>query len=214
MHRRLLSAAATAALLLGLAACGETTEGPVTTSPPDLGVEAPSDGGGETPTSSDGGETEAPTAEVPDIPAPDPADYAGMDEHTPEGAEQAARYYVAVTTWGFQTGELEIHDSLISDDCSACIDVRERIATYRERGEYWSEVTIEDVSIFHDRSAPEYEITVGYGMEISPHTEPNPEGEGQVSVGLIHQAFGIGLDWEVDHWAISGLDVETELIES
>ena len=100
MPRRLFSAAAAGALLLGLAACGDTTDGPATAPPPDLGIAAPSDGGGDPAPSDGGGEQTDPSADdAPDIPPPDPADFAGMDENTPEGAEQAFRYYIAVSMW-------------------------------------------------------------------------------------------------------------------
>src|SRR5690625_5731156 len=96
MPRQILPALAAAVLALGAAACGHGGDGPVTTPPPALGSDA-SDGGGSDPDPSDGGgaETEEPTAAAPDIPAPDPADYPGMDAETPEGAEQALRYYIA-----------------------------------------------------------------------------------------------------------------------
>src|SRR5699024_6886832 len=106
MPRRLFSAAAAGALLLGLAACGDTTDGPATAPPPDLGIAAPSDGGGDPAPSDGGGEQTDPSADdAPDIPPPDPADFAGMDENTPEGAEQAFRYYIAVSMWAHQSGE-------------------------------------------------------------------------------------------------------------
>ncbi|MGO1257804.1 MAG: DUF6318 family protein, partial [Brachybacterium sp.] len=118
MPRRLLSAAAAGALLLGLASCGDGEEGPVTTAPPSINIDAPSDGGGDTEPSDGGGaETDEPTAAAPDIPPPDPAEYAGMDEQTPEGAEQAFRYYIATLTWARLTGDLGTLNSLSSFDC-------------------------------------------------------------------------------------------------
>src|SRR5699024_438635 len=105
MPRRLLSAAAAGALLLGIAACGDQTDEPVTTAPPSIDVAGPSDDGGDSSPSDGGGsETTEPTAQAPDIPPPDPADFAGMAGHTPEGAEQAFRYYIAVSMWAHQTG--------------------------------------------------------------------------------------------------------------
>ena len=93
MPRRLLSAAAACTLLLGLAACGEGGDGPVTTPPPTIDISGPSDGGGDDGAASDGGGDDASPSAAPEVPAPDPADYPGMDENTPEGAEQAFRYY-------------------------------------------------------------------------------------------------------------------------
>src|SRR5699024_10334539 len=124
MPRRLLPALATLGLVLGLAACGDGGDGPVTTPPPDLGNGAsdgggsqgdPSDGGGET--EPDDGETEETEVAAPDVPAPDPADYPGMDEETPEGAEQAFRYYIAVVYWGYQTGDTETLETLHTENC-------------------------------------------------------------------------------------------------
>src|SRR5699024_5999317 len=68
MPRRLLSAAAAGALLLGIAACGDQTDEPVTTAPPSIDVAGPGDDGGDSsPGDGGGSETTEPTAQAPDI---------------------------------------------------------------------------------------------------------------------------------------------------
>jgi len=208
MHRRLLSAAATGALLLGLAACGETTEGPVTTPPPDLGVEAPSDGGGDSPTASDGGgESEEPTAEAPDIPAPDPADFAGMDEHTAEGAEQAFKYYIAVSVWSHQTGDESALVELEADDCGGCEYLNSDIAKSRENSLLWTESAISDVDLTSiEGSKFDYEIR--YKYLLGTHSRADSEFKNPIDVPeLQYDAVG-GMDWDNEQWLVAGMSIE------
>lgn len=181
MHRRILASAAAAALTFGLAACGDEGEnGTVTTPPPSVSVggsdgdgDAPSDGGGSTDgdgnDASDGGGDS--TAAAPDIPAPDPADYPGMDQNTPEGAEQAFRYYVAVMIWGYQTGDSGPLSDLHDSECQTCTLNAETIQGLNAENKYWSSVDVEDIgtSTFDSES---FDIEVGYTFYLSAHDEP------------------------------------------
>src|SRR5690625_2609360 len=177
MPRQILPALAAAVLALGAAACGHGGDGPVTTPPPALGSDA-SDGGGSDPDPSDGGgaETEEPTAAAPDIPAPDPADYPGMDEETPEGAEQALRYYIAVVYWGYQTGDTETLETLYSDNCEQCLDIRNEIHELDNSELHQAPSSITDVDILNFES-PNFDIEIGYGFGISSHRNPSASGE-------------------------------------
>lgn len=85
-----------ALVLSSLTACDASESESITD--PQAGVSAttPSDAGGQEP-SDRSSVDEEPTAQAPDIPAPDPADFTGMDENTPKGAEQAYRYYIALS---------------------------------------------------------------------------------------------------------------------
>ncbi|ATG52419.1 hypothetical protein CFK38_13490 [Brachybacterium vulturis] len=208
MHRRLLSAAATSALLLGLAACGEPTDGPVTTAPPSIDIGTPSDGGGDAEPSDGGGEpTDQPRAEAPDIPAPDPANFAGMDEHTPEGAEQAFRYYIAVSMWAHQTGVTDELAKLQAPTCSGCDDLNQDLADLHEHGQYWSEFTINNVDTTLHQST-KYEHEVGYFFSITPHTRPDEDFTGRIEAPQIEYITVGGMDWVDGQWIVGGLDAE------
>lgn|SRR5699024_3565888 len=200
MPRRLFSAAAAGALLLGLAACGDTTDGPATAPPPDLGIAAPSDGGGDPAPSDGGGEQTDPSADAPDIPPPDPADYADMDENTPEGAEQAFRYYIAVLNWSRQTGNTERISELHSDSCTKCIELTNSIEDYATRGEYWQEASIDDVGTKSFNSS-NYEVEIGYVFIIDEHVEP-----GAASPTLAQEWTGVaGMEHAEGSWRIDQL---------
>lgn len=208
MPRRLLSAAAAGTLLLGLAACGEGEEGPVTTAPPEIGIDEPSDGGGETDPSDGGGDTtEEPTAEAPDIPPPDPADYAGMDENTEDGATQAFRYYIAVSMWAHQTGDDTELMSLQTDSCEGCPGFNEELPKLQEQGEYWSEFNVSDVQLTpHDSENFDYEI--GYSFTIPEHTRPDPDGGDRIEINMVEYTAIGGLSWGSDRWTVGGLKAE------
>lgn len=213
MPRRILPALAAAVLALGAAACGHGGDGPVTTPPPALGSDA-SDGGGSDPDPSDGGgaETEEPTAAAPDIPAPDPADYPGMDEETPEGAEQAARYFVATMFWGFQSGDTEEFETLYSSTCGVCQDNADAINKLASAGEFWSETSLEDADISIDPSSSEYSTVIGYSVVTSPHSEPDLSSGARTEVPEMQFSFGVGLNWHNDQWTVDGLALDIEVV--
>ena len=204
MPRRLLSAAAACTLLLGLASCGEGGDGPVTTPPPEIDISAPSDGGGETGTSDDGGD-EGDTNAAPDVPAPDPADYPGMDENTAEGAEQAFRYYIAVVYWSHETGDTNALSPLYRDSCGSCSEMVEEVHALREDDGLWSGVTIADVwSDPHDSESFDSEVSYGFKLEV----EDRPLEEGGVrSDGATEMTAIAGLDWSDGQWVVGGMQL-------
>lgn len=210
MSRRLLSTVATGALLLGLAACGDPNPGAVTTPPPDLGIDAPNDGGGE---SSDGGGENpssdgdgAPTADAPDIPPPDPADYAGMDQNTPEGAEQAFRYYIAVSIWAHQTGDTEELDLLSGNGCHACNTIVTEIESLSSTSQTWSPTDLKAYgSEIYD--SKNYDHEIGYIYIVGPHSEHSESGDVESIEEQAYTAIG-GLVWNVDHWIVDGLSID------
>ncbi|AXK44744.1 DUF6318 family protein [Brachybacterium saurashtrense] len=201
MSRRLLSTVATGALLLGLAACGDPNPGAVTTPPPDIGIDAPSDGGGK---SSDGGDE--PTAEAPDIPPPDPADYEGMDQNTPEGAEQAFRYYIAVSIWAHQTGDDSALERLEGEDCGGCDVLNDDVTPIRENGLYWSELTRFDTgTAIHESSTFDHEI--GYVFTLESHKRPNEDFTESILVSDVEYVTIGGMDWEGEVWIVNGMTI-------
>jgi predicted small lipoprotein YifL len=206
MPRRLLSAAAACTLLLGLAACGEGEEGPVTTPPPKIDISGPSDGGGDSGPSDGGGDEDSPNA-APDVPAPDPADYAGMDENTPEGAEQAFRYYVAVSMWAHQTGDGSMLAKLEQESCERCAEFNADIAGLKQLGKYWSYFTIQDVDITPHQS-PTYGYEIGYSFTIPEHDRPDLSSGELEEYEAVEYALIGGMDWTSDGWKVSDMTGE------
>lgn len=208
MPRRLLSAAAAGALLLGLAACGDPNDGPVTTPPPDIGIEAPSDGGGDTDPSDGGGEeTESPTAAAPDIPPPDPADYAGMDKNTEDGAEQAFRYYIAVSMWAHQTGDASMLDDLEQGSCDSCEEFLSTFTELREHDQLWGKFTLKDVSTgVHESTNFDYEIV--YDFKTTPHDRPKDDFSGRITVENLEYSTVGGMTWFDSGWRVGAISAE------
>lgn len=205
MTRRLLTASAAAALVLGLAACGDDTGGTITDPPSTIATGASDDGGasdgGEAGgsaggASDDGGSTEA----APDIPAPDPADYPGMDEETDEGAEQTAKYFIAVQYWARTSGDTEALKRLQTDECGACTEAVQEIDSLRENNQLWREVSIEPGSFDSETSAT-FDREAGHRFQVSSHQEPNGDGE-PVEVDTETYIAAFGLDFEETHWVV------------
>lgn len=210
MHRRILAPVAAAALAFGLVACGDTGGGTVTTPPPSINIGGgsddggaePSDGGGE---ASDGGGDS--TVAAPDIPAPDPADYPGMDQNTPEGAEQAFKYYIAMMTWGYQTGEYSQFSELHSDSCETCLLNEENIREFAKVKRYWGPTTIEPLGAITEDS-PNYDIEVGYIFSLSEHTEPSSNDNGNDVEPEKEYSAIAGMNWVNDRWIVDSMDFE------
>ncbi|MGO1408792.1 MAG: DUF6318 family protein [Brachybacterium sp.] len=208
MHRRLLSAAATSTLLLGLSACSEPTDGPVTTPPPNIDIGAPSDGGGDAePSDGDGEKTAEPTAEAPDIPPPDPADYAGMDEHTAEGAEQAFKYYIAVSVWAHQTGKDDPPIALQDAKCDGCNSFNGDIPELRSKDLLWSTSDISEVKASVE-SYPDGEHEVRYQFSLGQHSRPNNKHTERIELDSLDFDSAGRLAWTSDGWTIEGLSIE------
>lgn len=202
MARRFLSALAVAALALGVAACGDGGDGPVATPPPALGIDT-SDGGGTEGNPSDGGgvETEDPTAASPDVPAPDPADYPGMDEETPEGAEQSLRYYIAVVYWGYQTGDTETLETLYTDNCERCKTITAEIYDIGESSSFWDDAPIIPVSsAYHD--SEDFDLEASYGFRIGAHKEPAAGGTDSTEIEETPYTAVAGFNWASDAWLV------------
>lgn len=210
MSRRLLATVAAAALTAGLAACGEGESGTVTTPPPsidtgqddgasDAGGEEPSDAGGADDAGSGDGSAEA----APDIPAPDPADFPGMDEQTPEGAEQAFKYYWAVVLWGHQTGDSETLRGLYTPECTGCEGIASDIDDIAAQGTYWVDGENVTVETRADDSLEGFDMGVIYKFELTEHTEPASENGGVVSA---EEWTAIGaLNWVDGQWVVEDL---------
>ncbi|HEX7349908.1 DUF6318 family protein [Brachybacterium sp.] len=210
---RLCALSVTALLVLGLSACDSTPE-PVKTPPPSIGISAPSDGGGD---SGGGGERDGggeETASGPeDIPAPDPADFAGMDEETPEGAEQAYRYYWAVLVWAHQTGDSERVESLSSQDCGACSSYADEIKQLAEDDGLWIGSAHRDEDISHIAGTKEleeegYDVAVIYEFSLSEHSIKDPQTGDRVSEPEANYRTTGGLVWSGEGWVVAGLAIE------
>ena len=213
MSQRTLSVAAALVLTLALAACGEESEGPVTTPPPTIGAGSsdgsggePSDGGGEGEASDGGGESEGTTDAASSVPAPDPADYPGMDEETPEGAEQAVRFYFASVFWAYSTGDTSVLDDLYAESCEACGGFRERIENQPE-GEFWSPVEITDRHMTHLESQ-NFDLEVGYIFTLGEHFEPTDDGGEPTEYAPTDYTAVLGVDWKDDRWVIEAMSFD------
>ena len=207
MPRRLLSAAAACTLLLGLAACGEGGDGPVTTPPPSIDISGQSDGGGDDGAASDGGGDDASPNAAPAVPAPDPADYPGMDENTPEGAEQAFRYYMALMIWGYQTGSVDELDARSAEGCNTCSHNSEIIVKNAANGLFWSPTVLEDVGLKNYPSA-DYDYEIGYVFYIGAHAEPEGNGGGmREEPRTEYTAVGV-MRWVDAGWEVVAIELE------
>lgn len=179
----------------------------MTTPPPSIDIAGSSDGGGEAGAASDGGGDEASPSAAPEVPAPDPADYPGMDENTPEGAEQAFRYYMALMIWGYQTGNVDELHSRSAEGCNTCALNREIIVRNADNGQYWSSASIEDVGVKHYPSE-DFDYEVGYVFYIGAHTEPEDDGSGVKEEPRSEYTAVSVMQWVGGGWEIVSIEIE------
>lgn len=167
---------------------------------------AASDGGGTEaaqPSGEHGGERSRDVSAAAVIPAPDPADYPGMDEQTSDGAEQAFRYYIAAMIWAMQTGDGDPHASLFGSSCKGCRENADQVAELRSAHRFWSATGIEDVDLSSGTSE-RYDVEVDYLFALSPHSEPDSAGK-RVEIPRTEYVSRGGLTWSGAKWRVEGL---------
>lgn len=190
------------ALAAGLTACtgkdaadGETTTTAAASSSP--APASPSDSGGTESTSAPA------TIAAPDVPAPDPRDYPGMNEQTEQGAQQTFRYFWALVIYGYQTGDVSGVQSVSTDNCTYCRGVIEEIEQNALESRFWGRAPIVDSVLRTVDSSDPNRIGVGYGFTISAHEVTDPaNGNGSESeemIGTVSTMVWIDDAWEVDY---------------
>lgn len=158
--------------------------------------------------SSDGGGATAQPS-PPDVPKPDPADYAGMDEHTDEGAEQAFRYYWAVMTWSYQTGKTKEYAALYGPDCGSCEQNLAEIEELNDMREWWSETSLEDVDL-RAYDSTKNEIEVGYSFVVSAHSEPVKGNVKRRHYDENQFSTVGGMSWGDGAWVVNAMDLHDD----
>ena len=179
----------------------------MTTPPPSIDISGSSDGGGDDGAASDGGGDDASPSAAPDVPAPDPADYPGMDENTPEGAEQAFRYYIAVSMWTHRTGDDKVLRSLEGQGCTGCAELNSDLPKLQEAGSYLGEYSLKDDQI-EVYPGDIFDQEVSYSFVLSEHLEPDVEAGGSKQVSETEYVTTGGMVWSNDMWIVEGLQGE------
>ena len=144
----LLAAAVTTG---GLAGCTNGEGGTSTTSsapPPTTTSPAPT----PTPT---------PTAEAPGRPT-------AMSEVSPAGAEAAARYFLSLYSYAFETGDLSEWRALSHPECIFCAGVTDSVTEQRTSGE----VTVGGALVTYEATVTEVTPSEFYGVDIAGSQEP------------------------------------------
>ncbi|WP_106506594.1 DUF6318 family protein [Brachybacterium timonense] len=203
--------AASAALMLALSACGgdEPPDNGLDGTVPDLSTSSDnggaSDNGGtdNTAASNAGGDSGSDDLAA-SIPAPDPADYPGMDQNTPEGAEQAFKYYIAVLMWAHQSGDTDLLSTLYSENCESCATLLEQVEDLKAHETFWSEATLDEHQVSHENS-DNYDAEVSYLFILGEHTEPAKDSSTSAPVPSVEYVSRGGLNWTGHHWAVADL---------
>lgn len=185
--RRLLALGAIA-VLTG-AACSPPAETPTTAPPTSAASTTPS------PAETTPEETTAPT-----VPAPDPADFPGKDEHTEEGAKQSFAYYWANAIYANQTGDTGPIEALSLESCTACDEYESSVQDRLEDGTLWPATDIALVTLEMSED-PDHEHVVLYEFSVTQLESENEESSSTyVTVG--------GLEWADNGWKIAEFGIQ------
>ena len=207
--------AASAALVLALSACGgdEPPDNGLDGTIPDLSTSSDnggaSDNGGTNDAASDAGGNSGSEDLAASIPAPDPADYPGMDQNTPEGAEQAFKYYIAVVIWSYQTGSTDTLSQLYTGECTACASFTDEIEAAKASSLTWGTTDLTPIGTKVYES-PHFDHEIGYKFTVGAHDEPNEKLTGLETVDSTTITAVGGLVWENNTWLVSGYVSEVE----
>ncbi|MFE7605176.1 DUF6318 family protein [Brachybacterium paraconglomeratum] len=175
----------------------------MTTPPPSIDISGSSDGGGDDGAASDGGGDDASPSAAPDVPAPDPADYPGMDENTPEGAVQAFRFYIATVYHAHSTGDSAPLAGMYKETCESCADLEQDIQELEQGGDLWTATTLVDAwSDPHESES--FDVEVSYGFRLSTDGRSNGGGDRKESTAMTAIA---GMDWEDGRWVVGGMQI-------
>lgn len=129
--RRAVVAVSVGALTLALAACDPGAAEPTAT-PSSV---APS----TSEASTSAAPTEEPTSAAPEVPAPNPADFPGMDQQTEDGAKQAYAFFWETYRFAMVTGDSQPFANQFTPDCNWCIAISNEITS---NGSIWKSATV------------------------------------------------------------------------
>lgn len=195
--RRAVVAAATGALTLTLAACDPGDAEP-TAAPSSVASSTT-----EAPTSA--APTEEPTSAAPEVPAPNPADFPGMDQQTEEGAKQAYVYFWNSYVFGKRTGDAEPLASVSTDNCGWC---SASITDIRSQGAVWSGGTVDGgelLATYVDES--HFQVYFAFALNVTEI--PSSDG-GAAPVDSANKFEGASnVVWDESRWVIDSVDVRT-----
>lgn len=197
--RRAVVAVSVGALALALAACdqggAEPTTAPSSVTPSTTAA----------PTSAP--PTEEPTSAAPEVPAPNPADFPGMDQQTEEGAKQAFRYFWAALLYGYATGDVAPFRSISADECKYCVDAQSDVERLKERGEYW-DLVVPAETYARTTSESSETVYVTFDFVIPAHREPGETpGAPTDHEDSAHSSIG-KLNWVNGAWKVQGVDLD------
>ena len=203
--------AASAALVLTLSACGgdEPPDNGLDGTMPDLSTSsdnggASDNGGTDNTAASDAGGDSTSENLAASIPAPDPADYPGMDQNTPEGAEQAFKYYIAVLMWAHQSGDTDLLSTLYNENCESCATLLEQVEDLKAHDTFWSEAKLDEHRVSHENS-DNYDAEVSYLFILGEHTEPSEGSSTSTPVPSAEYVSRGGLNWTGHQWTVDDL---------
>lgn len=200
--RRFAIIASACMLILGVSACStgsDDSEQSRSSAPPSTEVRM---SGGYV--MNEDGTLQKPEVDMP-VPVLDPAAL----EYSPEGAELAARHFLALTEYAWATGDTSAMRAFFTDECTPCKSMADRVDELYASGGWMTQLKYEVREVVRIEEIAEIPNTFGVQLEMTESERTSYANDKLESfpAELLEIAFFI--HWDDGVWKISGESAES-----
>lgn len=149
------------------------------------------------------------TLQKPEVDMPVPVLDPAALEYSPEGAELAARHFLALTEYAWATGDTLAMRAFFTDDCTPCKSMADRVDELYASGGWMTQLKYEVREVVRIEEIAEIPSTFGVQLEMT-ESERTSYANGKLEsfpAELFDIAFFI--HWENGVWKISGESAES-----
>ncbi|QQM67980.1 DUF6318 family protein [Actinomyces weissii] len=128
-----------------------------------------------------------------------------MDENSPEGASQAAKYFMLLYTYTYTTGDTKPWQDITEEECKFCENLVNVTKELHDNGGWADHWNIEIYTITHRKPGPDYNYTVVDIELTNPGTtEYDAFGNGSQTDREENKVLRLGLNYVGGRWMIHG----------
>lgn len=149
------------------------------------------------------------TLQKPEVDMPAPVLDPAALEYSPEGAELAARHFLALTEYAWATGDTSTMRAFFTDECTPCKSMADRVDELYASGGWMTQLKYEVRKVVRIEEIPEVPNTFGVQLEMSESERTSYANDKleNFPAELLDIAFFI--HWEDGVWEITGESAES-----
>lgn len=149
------------------------------------------------------------TLQKPEVDMPVPVLDPAALEYSPEGAELAARHFLALTEYAWATGDTLAMRAFFTDDCTPCKSMADRVDELYASGGWMDGTEYQVQEVVRAEEVPGIPET--FGVQLLVHQPESTEYSGrnvrQIDSSDLDIAFFV--HWIDDSWEVTGEDAES-----